>query len=408
VAVDVAGRRFSQAPLPLPAVLVIGTEGSPFSHEVWNGIAGRRGVQPGESIAWDKLQPVLDKPRADAIAELGAEGLGHQSRALGRRPIPIQYSHGQSPTATELGEGLLRVLDLFDVWGIIASGSAGDVSPLRAALSGIDVPLLVTTDSTTVAASSQRPNELRLMPSNQAQATAMLFAATRALTPSPTDVDKVLRYPTPIAYSFEDTPQVREYVKDLRTQLEAEANRLDIAISHLDRTRDHLGPVIGIGYQEHAFKLIRNRPQGRGRVTILSDGCATPEVREEVEKRRKEDIDHWFVTRPAVALDAIGNKAFEAISEAGHAVVTTDRSSVHETVFRTSVRDSIRTILSDSDGISFNFDGIENVAAAYRVLPISQEDDLPGADRSPTQDDDRGPAESGAAVIPLAERRRAG
>lgn len=390
--------------LPLPAVLVVGNVDSAFSQQVWAGVIGRKGAKPEDNIAWHTLEPMLHEPRGDVFATLDSRGWGTEPRPLGRRPIPLQFLHDSSPTSAELDDRLLRALDLFDVWAIIASGSAGDVSPLRHALAGIDIPLLVTTDSTTVPASGQRPNELRLMPSNKAQATAMLFAATRAITQQPTAAATILRELPRIAYSADDTPQAREYVKDLRTHLTDEAKRLDIRLSRFNGKRDHVGPVIGIGYEEHAFKLINERT--RGRVTILSDGCATPAVRSAILEQRRDEVRHWFVTRPAVTLGAIGSKSFEAIAEAGHKVLTARRASAHHTHFRTSLRDSIRQILSESDEVSFNFDGIENVAAAYRVVPISQEDDLPPASGIPEQDGDGGPKGPGQHVVSLADRRK--
>jgi hypothetical protein len=377
---------------------------SAFSQQVWAGVIGRKGGRPEDNIAWHSLEPLLRATQGTALDALKQHQWSPEPRPSGRRPIPLQFLHDASPTSAELDDRLLKALDLFDVWGIIASGSAGDVSPLRHALAGIDIPLLVTTDSTTVPASGQRPNELRLMPSNKAQATAMLFAATRVITQQPTKADTILRQLPSIAYSFEDTPQARDYVKDLRTHLTDEAKRLDIRFTRFNGKRDHVGPLIGIGYEEHAYKLIGERTKGR--VTILSDGCATPKVRDAVLERRRDDVHHWFVTRPAVTLGAIGSKSFEAIAEAGHKVLTARRASAHDTHFRVSLRDSIRQILSESDDVSFNFDGIENVAAAYRVVPISQEDDLPPATRLPDGGTDSGPSAPQDVVVNLANRRK--
>jgi hypothetical protein len=374
--------------LPQPAVLVVGDESSPFSSEVWKGVveAAETEHRKAVEVTSARLEPVLTADYETARKLLDGMELGWVRRPATRLPIPLQLSHLSDPDPRALSRHLSRLLDLFDVWAIVASASAGDVRPLREALKGIDIPLLVTTDSTTVPPTGHRSNEIRLMPSNKAQATAMLFTAIRVSESLPTDLgeETPLRGLPSIACSCEATPQAREYVTDLDEQLRSEARRHGIEIAEFNPHRDNKGPLIVIGYSDHAESIIERRV-GR-RLTILSDGCATNAVADAVERFRKDEAHYWHVARPEVELRRMGADSFSAVREAGRRLLTWDaRNASDSDLPRTSLRDLIRNILSESSKL-FTFDGIENVAPAYRVVPIAEgvdpEADLP-ISRSP-------------------------
>lgn len=371
-----AGDQLSQTDLPQPVVLVVGDDSSYFSSEVWQGVVEEAESEdrPAAAIGSEQLESILESDYLTAQSRLQDLGWGWTCRPSTREPIPLQLSHRHDPDPRWLRNQLRRTLDLFDVWAIIASASAGDVKPLREALAGIDIPLLVTTDSTTVSASGQRPNELRLMPSNRSQATAMLFTAIQENLPNPAaDVPGLpLRSRPKVAYSAEATPQARRYAKDLETQLQNEAGRHGIEIAPFNEQRDHLGPVIVIGYSGHAESIIKDRVAGR--LTILSDGCATDEVKAAVRRERESDAEFWFVARPRAQLRAVGRMTLSAVAEAGKMLLTWDPSGTDEDFPKTSLRDVIKDILSSSSGL-FTFDGIENVAPAYRVEPVLDDPD---------------------------------
>jgi hypothetical protein len=351
--------------------LVVGDDASYFSSEVWQGVVEEAETeeQPAPAIGSEQLESILALDYPAAQSRLQELGWGWTHRPSTREPIPLQLSHRHDPDPRWLRNQLRRTLDLFDVWAIIASASAGDVRPLREALAGIDIPLLVTTDSTTVSASGQRPNELRLMPSNRSQATAMLFTAIQENLPNPAgDAPGLpLRSRPKVAYSAEATPQARRYAKDLETQLQNEAGRHGIEITPFNQQRDHLGPVIVIGYSGHAESIIKHRVAGR--LTILSDGCATDEVKAAVERERGSDAEFWYVARPQAQLRDVGRMTLSAVAEAGKMLLTWDPGGTDEDFPKTSLRDVIKDILSSSSGL-FTFDGIENVAPAYRVEPV--------------------------------------
>jgi hypothetical protein len=383
----VARDHVSQTDLPQPVVLVVGDDSSYFSSEVWAGVvdAAEAEHRKATEITSERLEPILEADYSEAYAHLQKDGLGWMKRPPTRKPIPLQLSHDHDPDPGKLRTHLLRILDLFDVWAIVASASAGDVKRLREAIEGIDIPLLVTTDSTTVPASGQRSNELRLMPSNKAQATAMLFTAIRGREPS-TRIEaeeRPLRARPPIACSAEATPQARQYVSDLEDQLHKEARRHDIKIADFRHQPDHSGPVIVVGYSDHALSLIKSRPPRR--LTILSDGCVGDKrVRQAVEGRR-EDPEFWYVARPEVQLREVGRTCFSAVQEAGGKLLTWEaRTASDSDLPRTSLRDVIKGILSESSK-QFNFEGIENVAPAYRVEPVLDDVD-PGTAAPPGQE----------------------
>jgi hypothetical protein len=363
---------------------VVGDDASYFSSEVWLGVLEAAKVEHESEvgITSEELEPILDLPYPQALAKLSKFGWGRERRPSTRKPIPLQLSHSHDPSPRWLRNQLRRILDLFDVWAIVASASAGDVKPLREALAGIDIPLLVTTDSTTVSASGQRPNELRLMPSNRSQATAMLFTAIRGNLPNPGSEreDLPLRSRPKIACSQEETPQARQYVQDLVKQLHNEARRHGIMISEFNEMRDHMGPVIVIGYSGHAESIIKRRVPRR--ITILSDGCATDSVTEAVEQER-DDSQFWYVARPEAQLREVGRTSFSAVAEAGKKLLTWDAQSSDQEFPKTSLRDVIKIILAESSDL-FTFDGIENVAPAYRVEPVLDDVEL-GVPEPPRQ-----------------------
>jgi len=367
----------SYSEFPLPVVLVIGDQREYFAERAWDGVAKKHteAGPPVPPIEWADIEPLLDRPRPEILRDLAERGWGRQRRSKARHPIPLQIVHPSGSAAMHLHEHVTKVLDLFDVWGIIASGSAGDVEPLRDALAGVDVPLLVTTDSTAVGGSGLAPNELRLMPSNRAQATAMLFAAVRAASDEDSTGNRApgpLRPLTPIMYQCEATTAARRYVNDLRTQLVEAAHRLGIELVKFNSRRDPY-PLIGLGYEPLATKLLETRTKRR--VTILSDGCATGAVRDKVyDALGPEDSRWWFLSRPETTFEYLAGESFAAIAEAGRGVLAWNNAhnKAHSDRPSDSLRDTIKRILASTDADAFQFEGIANVAPAYRVLPVAE------------------------------------
>ena len=388
--------------LPLPVVLTVGDERY-FSRQAWEGVVaqaadareeeplprGPRPVAPKRGnrehktserppragpISWEQLEPLLEEPHERSAVLLRRRNWGRCRRPTTRLPVPLQLTHENVVDPKRLRVQVRRILDLFDVWGIVASASAGQVKPLRDVLHGVDVPLLVTTDSTTVFGAVQPASELRLMPSNRAQARAMLFAAAmgeadeRAERPGVEAT--VLIGPPLIAYSWDRDPDAHEYVNDLRRELEQEARSLGVPLGdYEDLQQDHPGPVIVIGYQSHAKALIERR--SKEHATILSDGCATDTMRVAVEQHLKGDARFWFITSPDLPPHELGRKAYSAIAGAGRRTLTWDAASEGERELPgTSRRDVIKDTLNRTDPNHFKFAGMENVALAYRVHPI--------------------------------------
>lgn len=400
------GGQFSETRLAQPAILVVGDSSSYFSSEVWKGVVAESGRT---AYDWSNVQRWLGQTPEQLGAEFASIGLDWRRRPLLREPVPIQVTHAHDPSSGWLRETLGKLLDWFDVWGIVASASAGDVKPLRNVLRGVDVPLLVTTDSTTVKKGGHFPNELRLMPSNKGQATAMLFTAVRSGRQQSRGSESPRPHAKPqIAYSLDNRTQSREYVQDLRAQLLTEAERLDVQLVQYQQAADHSGPLIVVGYSEHAHEIIASR--NAARLTIFSDGCATRDVHDAVVRlhtdididtavHRTDGVDSWYLSRPSVELVEIGRKCFSALVEAGRQIVGWDPDSHGEELLRVSSwRDVTQQILAETDPALFSFEGIENVASAYRVSPIVSHDDL-------RDDGPAGQPEIGAKIVELPVRR---
>jgi hypothetical protein len=378
-----------------PVVPVIGdfnpdARAGEFAAEVWAGVVAEfRQQAPDRSRPKVMRQAVEYETILDAVLKAGGSqraemlkvhGWGRIARPPTRTPIPLRLAHGRDADTDEFKNKLRQVLDLFDVWGIIASASAHNIDPLRDGLKGVDVPLLVTTDSTTVGSAVTLPTELRLMPSNRAQATVMLLAATTAAVRSATVFktrEEATTQLSPIRYIAETSLQARKYAEDLTTQLREEADRLRLPLEPYRPDDLYEGPLLVVGYDPLAEQLIADRPLNA--VTILSDGCATEGVRLAVEKGRPHDADCWFVTAPTVRLSTLGGHSFAAIVEAGQEMAM-GKHLGNGTPLATSQRDRIRGFLADADKATFVFEGIENIAPLYLVRSIAKHSSTDGVE----------------------------
>jgi hypothetical protein len=381
----------SVSEFPLPVVIVVGDLSEEFVVKAWAGVVRlhakrSRARSSGKSaILWEHLEPLLEGSRPEIIEALNEKGWGHTRRPRAPQAVPLQLGH---PTgeASQVSDNLRKILDLFDVWGIIAAGRAGDVEPVRDALKGIDIPLLVTTDSTVGTASVAR-NELRLMPSNRAQAMALLFAA---VSHSPDDnalrgeseqgarLDKPDSYDTPIMCVYQDGIASAQYVKDLKKQLEDTARRLKITLTDY-RPRKDVGPLIAVGYQPLAEQLIKDRT--RGRLTILSDGCATDTVRSSIWSERNQEAWWWFLSRAEVTFEYLAEESFAAITKVVSEAQGASGRSARARGPTGSLRDAIRDLLSGTGG--FEFEGIENIAPSYEMRCAGDQTQWPETEPEP-------------------------
>jgi hypothetical protein len=413
--VPASARRLSLNALPLPTVLVVGDADSYFSIEAWTGVqigfneatlpTGGAGESGGEvlslvggrrsgsscasedhqpaaigsgdemgAITWERLEPVLEVEHGESAVILKDRGWERCRRPATRRPVPLQLTHEHEPDNARLHEQIRRALDLFDVWGVIATASAGQVEPVRAALEGIDVPLLVTTDSTTVGNSEQPPNELRLMPSNRAQARAMLSTAVLAYGVDrinrPGIDPKVLLGQPRIAYSQDLATHAREYANDLVGELRAEAAKQGLSLDPYDDRYDYDGPLIVVGYTAHALELLSRREPSR--LTILSDGCATKRVHDAVgEQLPSGEARYWFITRPQMPLRALGRQAYSAMAEAGRELLTSEPATgVASSAPETSRRDRIKRILHETDATHFGSVASRTWRSPIALVPL--------------------------------------
>ena len=362
--------------------------GGEFAAQVWEGVTAEYLYETPRSRASNS--PIDDYARiAEQIARtsdgeceklMAARRWGPRRRPVTRSPIPLRLGHGPDADTDQFRDDLRRVLDKFDVWGIIAAGSAHNLVPIRDALQGVDIPLLVTTDSTTVGSATTMPTELRLMPSNRGQATVMLLAGVlaaarsgRALQPR----DALATSFPEISYVAETTLQARKYADDLTTQLKDEAHRLGIPLGQEHAGETGEGPLLVIGYDPIAEQIATRRREGG--VTILSDGCATAAARETVTKRRRTDSDCWFVAAPSVSLSDLGEHSFAAIAVAGNELAMGKRSErAQQDVLVEPLRDRIRELLTGADKDRFVFEGVENVAPLYEIKSLGPAEDAAG------------------------------
>jgi hypothetical protein len=273
----------------------------------------------------------------------------------------MQLSYHRDMRREELDRYLRIALDCFDVWGIVATDEARRTEPVRNALAGTDVPLLVMTDSTTLANPGAHPNEIRLQPSNAAQARKLLYAAVLSQREGYFGATNPMRRVADVSYVQDDRAGL--YAADLVAQLKRESELLGVRC-HDGHGNDPDGPLIVVGYDPFAEKIRATRSPKR--VTIFSDGF-TDTAAAVLLKARPADAAYWFMARPAFSRETVGEKLFAAVDGAIRDAVELTRAS---TVTHTSRRDQIKDFLSALDSEMFRFEGIENVAPGYEIMNI--------------------------------------
>jgi hypothetical protein len=363
-------------------VLVIGEFGPAelagfFGTQVWNGVtsqyADTSGAVPTGPILWDMLRDAL--PTNNRRGSL--DGVLRDRTRIRRShvPRPLQFSDEEYSDAEdrEFERDLYFVLDAFDVWGVIAAGTAHKTDTLRGKLQAVDVPFLVTTDSTSRSLEAAQKTELRLVPSNRAQARAMLLKAARHDT---SDRIPFVRDPDENAQAYAD---------DLSDQLQTEGARLNLDaydITEEDHDIESIpGPLLVVAYRAFGSSVALAR--GRHRLTILSDGCAQldPETLRTSDGVSIAELVH--VARPDVTPDYLGRRAFDALHKARlwisrwtTARVPWEPDRRHQSVYirRQAHVDLVRRYLEADHPRRFRFEGlqrIENVAPTYKIQPLA-------------------------------------
>lgn len=354
----------TESVLRRPVVVVAGdfdetSLGGFFTARVWEGIA----ESYSSCIPWPKVRDALQYPASlTQYDHLRASPLCTRApRSVSRTPDPLALSHGGDAGTKHFRTHLRLVLDAFDVWGVVATGHAKAVAELRDQLVGIDIPFLVTTDSTSGPDERRLPGELRLIADNRAQAWAMLLEAA---------INSASRT-TPIYYVADEDLGADVYVQDLIRQLEEAAWSMELTLKALQTGDLHKvvsHPLLIIGYSRFAAMVIdrcmSERNCYRGAVTIMSDGCAVKDI---PVKLRQQPAEMWLLAVPNHQHKFLGVNAMSAIARTGSTIL---RHPTATTVRRMPpFSELVREQLEQSAPDSFTFRNGRNIAARFRIQP---------------------------------------
>jgi len=296
-----------------PAVLVVGDYRyeDTFVSKAWERICIAYRQQPDEQLYGEVPAPSRTMtPHPRALAPL---------RRIPRDALPnlypVPFSDLGDCARPDVAERLYQYLSHFDVWAVIACGTASSTQGLLRTLQPSSLPVFVTVDSTAdmpapkEQRSSSYRNALRLMPNNDLQAQAILSKLT-SLVEQGADID--------VQVLCHGENEEAEYVRDLRKALESHASkgpgRPQLTFhSEIDQLRsaEENGILVCVGYFE-AVRLIAST-RHRWRHIILSDGCYEERVRAHIVETEGGADFHW--SRPAFDHSEYAHDAYLAINK---------------------------------------------------------------------------------------------
>ncbi|GAA4782194.1 hypothetical protein GCM10023307_03380 [Lysobacter hankyongensis] len=282
---------------------------------------------------------------------------------------PVPFSDLGDCSRPDVAERLYQYLSHFDVWAVIACGTASSTQGLLRTLQPSSLPVFVTVDSTAEmpVTNGERPssyrNALRLMPNNDLQAQAILSKLT-SLVEQGADVD--------VQVLCHGENEEAEYVRDLRKALESHASkgpgRPQLRFcSEVDQLRpiEENGILVCVGYFE-AVRLIA-RVQHRWRHIILSDGCYEERVRAYIVGIEDGADFHW--TRPAFDHSEYAHDAYLAINKIWRRIRADRHAGVSERSLIPFER-RVRSVLQRDRPTHYRFRGTDNQHGGYLIEKV--------------------------------------
>lgn len=342
-------------PVPCPVVAVIGDQSDSRTGDFASAV--RRGVQEAHDIESGRrsraTQPTDVGHDLDQLAKR-EKLFKWKRRRIQRIPMPVFIQDGGDAENQQFQRSVFSLLANTDVWGIIAAGNAKNTETVRVMLDGVDLPLLITTDSTAkTTAASKLTKELRLVPTNDVQAESIIANCIEEGFPRGRHVGVLL----------DPGQNAGAYVRDLNDALAIAASRRSVElISRRAEITQHM-QVIVIGYVDYALKLLETRIIGSR--FICTDGCYGKKLAETI---RKEKIGDWYWTKPDVKFEELGASAFSAVVAAGKSLLNLqpkDERRIREVPFIELVRVELEK------HPDFAFVGGRNVRPRYSVEEIT-------------------------------------
>lgn len=265
--------------LPVPVVLVVGDfriRHTPFASRAWARVKD----------TYDRIGQgfgnVEDEPEGTEPLDALPQGVRSDNRYDARTLLPVAVSDEDSADSKSFVTRLYTCFRRLDVHAVISCGTASATRGLLEALDASDVPVVITIDTTIgtvlMAATPQAPsvgggaswelrsNILRLIPSNEQQAQAIVTKAKRLVEKREDKNVWLFADPTQDLY-------VDDLAQAIRAQLEVDPSiplSMPLVVD-LTRIRKEQDPVVVVvGYYEALEKV---HASCRGGSIIASDGC---------------------------------------------------------------------------------------------------------------------------------------
>jgi len=354
-----------------PAVLVVGDYrfADTFVAQAWERICGAYRQQSGEASFGDPPVPPRGmSPDPEALSP-------RRAIARERHPnlYPVPFSDLGDAARPDVARLLYRYLCHFDVWAIIACGTAANTTGLLANLSPLPVPVFVTVDSTVEKSRSYyngrmaRGSALRLMPNNDLQAQAIL-AKVAALVEREPDVD------IQVFCNGEDD----EYVRDLRKALEQHTRegpgrphvRFVSDARHL-RSGGRSGVVVCVGYYDALANLLGCGKSWRH--VILSDGCFEERVRALIVGSDNGTDYYW--SRPAFDHCEYAFDAYRAVNTVWRRIHAPRSHNAIQPLL-TPFERRVRAVLERDRPTHYRFRGADNQRGGYLIEAVRSAEQL--------------------------------
>lgn len=364
---------------PIPAVLLIGDfEGD-----------GKVFVDPAFKLLADayKKSPPGDAAAPSAHYKAWQEYTTNLNRSEGPALIPVPYSDGGHANRETFTEELLGLLSRYDVWAVIACGTASNTESLLEALEPVDVPILVVVDSTVNVLSSPYDNILRLTPNNELQAAAILAKAKELFAAHFAHEHGVFE----LFYQPVDNPYVKDLLETLRRLTEESSTQIsptEATGTKKLRTRRDVGVVVCIGYLDALQSLWHADILDRSHV-ILSDGCYNEKVLEMVTKWERNRVNFYW-THAQFSYAEYARDGYLAVTRTWQNLVKSGARYASPRSLRRPFLTIVKEYLEEQMPSRYKFNGGENQRGGYSVDKVSEATfSWPGADGTGVERNDK-------------------
>jgi hypothetical protein len=354
---------------PTPVVLVVGDFRSrdTFAWHAWERIcAAYKDTDEAATIVLPEPTQALSVHPNTLVVGQSA----HLSGIAGLYPLPFSdMGNGARQDVLSL---MLQYLCSFNVVSIVACGTARNTRSMLNSLWPLLTPVMVTVDSTVqerssnVARTYSYGSVLRLVPSNDLQAQAIL---ARISTLAEQYAQSTIQI-----FSGGSNDYVLDLCRVLEDQLEYGATRgaahFVSSVQNLESAPD-CGILVCVGYHE-AFQKIMSSGK-KWRHIVLSDGCSDDRVtaRAMLEKGAGE----FYLSRPAFAHADYACDAYTAINLAWRSGRDTQRFDLAKN--GSATRPFHRLVAATLENLwpsRYKFRGNENQRGGYLVERLSPVD----------------------------------